>query len=115
MMAPESHAPHRAAVASSPARAISAAGAGSGDAEEVEGAGVRGQVEAVEGRLGGAVGAPAQGGRPAHARGEGAAVFALKVDAEAVRVLGVLQQEPGAAVALLAGGAGVGGWLLLTL
>lgn len=55
-------------------------------------------MEAVEWRLRGAVGAPAHGGRPAHAWGERTAMFTLQVNAKAVGVLGVLQQKPGAAI-----------------
>lgn len=42
------------------------------------------------------------------------AMFALQVDAEAMGILGVLEQEPGAAVGLFTGGAGVGTGLFLT-
>lgn len=42
-----------------------------------------------------------------HPRGEGAARFTLQIDAEAVGVLGVLQQEPGTGEGLLTSGAGV--------
>lgn len=71
-------------------------------------------MEAVKGRLRGAVCATSQGGRPTHAWGERAAVFTLQVDTEAVGVLSVLQQEPGAAVRLLTCSAGVGSRLLFT-
>lgn len=65
-----------------------------------------GQVDGVEGRLGGGAVAPHPGGR-GHAGGEGAAGFALQIDAEAVGVLGVLEQEPGTGEGLLTAGAGV--------
>lgn len=71
-------------------------------------------MEAVKRWLRGAVCAPTQGRRPTHARGEGAAVFTFQVNAKAVGVLSVLQQEPGAAVRLLTCRAGIHGRLLLT-
>lgn len=71
-------------------------------------------METMKRRLGRAVCAPAQGGRPTHAWGERAAVFTFQVDTEAVGVLGMLQQEPGAAVRLLTRSAGIGGRLLFT-
>lgn len=42
-----------------------------------------------------------------HAGREGCAWFALQIDAKAMGVLGVLQQEPGTGEGLLAGGAGI--------
>lgn len=42
-----------------------------------------------------------------HAGGEGTARLALQIDAEAMGVLGMLEQEPGTGEGLLAGGAGV--------
>lgn len=71
-------------------------------------------MEAMKGRLRMAVCDPTHGRRPTHTRGERAAVFTFQVDTEAVGVLGMLQQEPGAAVRLLTCSAGVGGRLLLT-
>lgn len=60
----------------------------------------------MEGRLrGGAVATHSRG--CSDAGGEGAARLALQIDAEAVGVLGVLEQEPGTGEGLLAGGAGV--------
>lgn len=47
-----------------------------------------------------------------HAGGEGAARFALQIDAEAVGVLGVLEQEPGTGEGLLTGGASVAAGLI---
>lgn len=71
-------------------------------------------MEAVKRGLRGAVRASAKGRRPPHAWGERTAVFTFQVDAEAVGVLGMLQQEPGAAIRLLTCSAGIGGRLLLT-
>lgn len=71
-------------------------------------------MEAVKRRLRRAVCTPTQGGRPTHAWGERAPVFTFQVDTEAMGVLSMLQQEPGAAVGLLTCSAGIGGWLLLT-
>lgn len=65
-----------------------------------------GQVDGVEGRLRGGTVA-AHPGSCSDAGGEGAAGLALQVDAEAVGVLGVLEQEPGTGEGLLARGAGV--------
>lgn len=42
-----------------------------------------------------------------HTGREGGAWLALQIDAKAVGVLGVLQQEPGTGEGLLAGGAGI--------
>lgn len=60
----------------------------------------------MEGRLGGDTVAP-HPGSCSHAGGEGAAGLTLQIDAEAVGVLGVLEQEPGTGEGLLARGAGV--------
>lgn len=64
------------------------------------------QVDGVEGRLRGDA-VSTHPGSCSHAGREGRARFALQVDAKAVGVLGVLQQEPGTGEGLLAGGAGV--------
>lgn len=60
----------------------------------------------MEGRLGGGTVTP-HPGSCTHTRGEGTARFALQIDAEAVGVLGMLEQEPGTGEGLLTGGAGV--------
>lgn len=68
-------------------------------------------MDGVEGRLGGGTVTP----HPrscSHAGGEGAARFALQIDAEAVGVLGMLEQEPGTGEGLLTGGAGVAAGLI---
>lgn len=49
-----------------------------------------------------------------HPRRERAPAFALQINAEAMSVLGVLQQKPGAAEWLLAGRAGVAAGLIFT-
>lgn len=68
--------------------------------QQTEGAPI-GQVDTVEGRLGGAVTPhPGWGGYPG---GEGATWLALQIDAEAVGVLGVLEQEPGTDERMLTG------------
>ena len=41
-------------------------------------------------------------------------MFTFQVDTEAMVILGMLQQEPGAAVWLFTCSAGIGGWLLFT-
>lgn len=64
------------------------------------------QVNSMEGGLRGGTVTP----HPrccGHARGEGATRLALQIDAEAVGVLGMLEQEPGTGEGLLAGGAGI--------
>lgn len=69
------------------------------------------QVDGVEGRLGGGTVAP----HPrccSHAGGEGAARLALQIDAEAVGVLGMLEQEPGTVEGLFTCGAGVAAGLI---
>lgn len=65
----------------------------------------------MEGRLGGGTVAP-HPWSGSHSRGEGAAGFTLQVDAEAVGVLGMLEQEPGTGEGLLTGGAGVAAGLI---
>lgn len=65
----------------------------------------------MEGRLGGGAVTP----HPrscTHAGGEGAAGFALQINAETVGVLGMLEQEPGTGKGLLTGGAGVAAGLI---
>lgn len=65
----------------------------------------------MEGRLGGGTVTP----HPrscSHAGGEGAARLALQIDAEAVGVLGMLEQEPGTSEGLLTGGTGVAAGLI---
>lgn len=71
-------------------------------------------MEAVKRRLRRAVCTPTEGGRPTHAWSERAAMFTFQVDTEAVGVLSMLQQEPGAAVRLLTCSAGIGSRFLLT-
>lgn len=52
--------------------------------------------------------------RQSHARGEGAVAWlVVQVDADAVSVLGMLEQEPGTVEGLLTGSADVAGWLVL--
>lgn len=60
----------------------------------------------MKGGLGGCTLSPHPRGC-SHAGGEGAARLALQIDAEAVGVLGMLEQEPGTSEGLLACGAGV--------
>lgn len=60
----------------------------------------------MKGRLRGDA-VPTHPGSRSHAGREGCAWFALQIDAKAVGVLGVLQQEPGTGKGLLTGGAGV--------
>lgn len=55
-------------------------------------------MKAMKGRLRGAVCAPTKGRRATHAWGQRTAMFTFQVDAEAVGVLSMLQQEPGAAI-----------------
>lgn len=51
--------------------------------------------------------------RQSHARGEGAVNYVVfQVDADAVNVLGVLEQEPGAGEGLLTRSADVAGWFI---
>lgn len=71
-------------------------------------------MEAMKGRLRRAVCTSTQGGRSTHAWCERAAMFTFQVDTEAMGVLSMLQQEPSAAIRLLTGSAGIGGWLLFT-
>lgn len=55
-------------------------------------------MEAMKRRLRRAVCASTQGRRSTHAWCERAAVFTFQVDTEAMGVLSMLQQEPGAAI-----------------
>lgn len=83
---------------------------GGGHAEEVEG--VVGVAE-EGGERGARQGVGTRGRGQGHARGEGAVgEVVVQVDADAVGVLGVLEQEPGAVEGLLAGGADVAGRLI---
>lgn len=60
----------------------------------------------MEGRLGGGTVTP-HPRSSSHAGGEGAARLTLQIDTEAVRVLGMLEQEPGTGEGLLASRTGV--------
>lgn len=60
----------------------------------------------MKGGLGGITVTP-HSGSCSHTRGEGAAGLALQIDAEAMGVLGMLEQEPGTGERLFACGAGV--------
>lgn len=71
-------------------------------------------MKAMKWRLGRAVCASAKGRRATHAWGQRTAMFTFQVDTEAVGVLSMLQQEPGAAIRLLTCSAGISGRLLLT-
>lgn len=54
-----------------------------------------------------------EGGRQNHARSKGAVDWVVvQVDADAMSVLGMLEQEPGAGECLLTGSADVAGWLI---
>lgn len=69
------------------------------------------QVDGMVGRLGGGAVTP----HPrscSHTGSQGAARFALEIDAEAVGVLGMLEQEPGTGEGLLTAGAGVASGLI---
>ena len=63
-------------------------------------------MDSVEGRLGGGTVTP-HSRSSSHAGGEGAARLTLQIDAEAVCVLGMLEQEPGTGEGLLARCTGV--------
>lgn len=52
--------------------------------------------------------------RGTNSRCEGTPTFTLQVDAEAMSVLGMLQQEPGAVEWLLTGCTSVAAWLIFT-
>lgn len=83
---------------------------GRGHAEEVEG--VVG-VTKESGKRGTGEGICTRGRGQRHARGEGAVDrVVVQVDADAVSVLGMLEQEPGAGEGLLTGSADVAGWLI---
>lgn len=83
---------------------------GRGHAEEVEW--VVGVAE-ESGERGTGEGVSARGWRQSHAGSEGAVGWVVvQVDADAVSVLGMLKQEPGAGEGLLTGSADVAGWLI---
>lgn len=60
----------------------------------------------MEGRLRGDA-VPTQPRSCSHTRCEGCAWFTLQIDAKAMGVLSVLQEEPGTGEGLLTGGAGI--------
>lgn len=85
---------------------------GRGHAEEVEW--VVGVTE-EGGERGAGQGIDARGRRQGHAGSEGAVDgVVVQVDADAMSVLGMLEQEPGAGEGLLTGGADVAGWFIFS-
>lgn len=70
-------------------------------------------VAKERGERGAGQGISARGWRQSHAGSKGAVDWVVvQVDADAVSVLGMLEQEPGAGEGLLAGRADVAGWLI---